>query len=314
MTTHKLHKILAQSGLGSRRDMEELIEKGEVRVNGKVATLGARISEEDMVMVGRRKVRLNFAEELPRVLLYHKPEGEIVSRHDPDGRISVFDNLPPIKGSKWVNIGRLDYNTSGLLIFTNQGELANRMAHPSAEVEREYAVRLIGELTPEQIKQATTQIELEDGPAHFDSLRDGGGEGTNHWYHVVLKEGRNREVRRMFEAMHLMVGRLIRTRFGNISLPPRLRRSQSVELPPEQVKRLMEGLGLKAKAPAQRRPNDRGARPASISRPSSTRPRKKPDSSIWERSEGAAAQRKSSARSANTKSSPAGRSSHKKGK
>lgn len=293
MTSHKLHKILAQSGLGSRRDMEALIERGEVRVNGAVATLGARITEEDQVMVGRRKVRLNFAEELPRVILYHKPEGEIVSRHDPDGRPSVFENLPPIKGSKWVNIGRLDFNTSGLLIFTNQGELANRMAHPSSEVEREYAVRLVGELTPEQIKQATTGIELEDGPAHFESLRDGGGEGTNHWYHVVLKEGRNREVRRMFEAMNLMVGRLIRTRFGGISLPPRLRRGQTVELPPDQVKRLMEWLEMKPKVPAQRRPGPREPR-SRVRAVSMTQP-------------------KSSARSTKTRSSPAGRSSQRKG-
>jgi 23S rRNA pseudouridine2605 synthase len=331
MTSHKLHKILAQSGLGSRRDMEALIEKGEVRVNGQVATLGARISEEDQVMVGRRKVRLNFAEELPRVLLYHKPEGEIVSRHDPDGRASVFDQLPPIKGSKWVNVGRLDFNTSGLLIFTNQGELANRMAHPSFEVEREYSVRLVGELTLEQLKQATTQIDLEDGPARFESLRDGGGEGTNHWYHVVLKEGRNREVRRMFEAMHLMVGRLIRTRFGGISLPPRLRRGQSVELPPEQVKKVMEWLGMKAKMPAQRRPQDRGAKPAAFGRSfgtvsTPTRRRKPAETAGKPRTSGAAAsarrrtaegaapQPRSSARSTNTRSSPAGKSSHRKGK
>jgi 23S rRNA pseudouridine2605 synthase len=309
MTSHKLHKILAQSGLGSRRDMEALIEKGEVRVNGAVATLGARITEEDKVTVGRRKVRLNFAEELPRVLLYHKPEGEIVSRHDPDGRPSVFENLPPIKGGKWVNIGRLDFNTSGLLIFTNQGELANRLAHPSSEVEREYAVRLVGELTLEQIKQATTRIDLEDGPACFDSLRDGGGEGSNHWYHVVLKEGRNREVRRMFEAMHLMVGRLIRTRFGGISLPPRLRRGQTVELPPEQVKRLMEWLGMKAKTPTQRRPSERGRKPATFTTVRTPLRRKATE----EAPAAAPSQRKSSARSTNTKSSPAGRSSQRKG-
>ncbi|KXW56288.1 pseudouridine synthase [Ferrovum sp. PN-J185] len=240
----KLHKILAQSGLGSRRDMETLIEDGQVFVNGEVATVGTRIVPTDVVKVGRRIIQLNFSEEIPRVLLYYKPEGEIVSRDDPQGRPSVFSALPRIRGSKWINIGRLDFNTSGLLIFTNNGDLANRLMHPSFDIEREYAVRLVGEMSEENLKQSCKEILLEDGPAQFEWVRDMGGEGTNHWYQVAIKEGRNREVRRMFESMNLMVSRLLRTRFGIIQLPPRLKRGQFLELKPEQVKQIIEWVGI----------------------------------------------------------------------
>src|SRR5487761_2166933 len=161
LPTQKLHKVLAQSGLGSRRDMETLTASGDVRVNGLVATIGTRISDEDVVTVGRRRVRLNFAEMAPRVLLYHKPEGEIVSRDDPEKRASVFDALPRVRGGKWVSVGRLDFNTSGLLIFTTSGELANRLTHPSFEMEREYSVRVVGELTEDQKRQACKEILLE---------------------------------------------------------------------------------------------------------------------------------------------------------
>ena len=240
----KLHKILAQSGLGSRRDMETLIEEGQVFVNGEVATVGTRIVPTDVVKVGRRIIQLNFSEEIPRVLLYYKPEGEIVSRDDPQGRASVFSALPRIRGGKGINVGRLDFNTSGLLIFTNNGDLANRLMHPSFEIEREYAVRTVGEMSEENVKQSCKEILLEDGPASFEWVRDMGGEGTNHWYHVAIKEGRNREVRRMFEAMNLMVSRLLRTRFGIIQLPPRLKRGQFLELKPEQVKQIIEWVGI----------------------------------------------------------------------
>ncbi len=253
-STQKLHKVLAQSGLGSRRQMEELIGQGEVRVNGQVATLGTRIGPGDKVTVSRRPVRLNFSETLPRILLYHKPEGEIVSRRDPDGRPSVFEALPRIRGMKWVSVGRLDFNTSGLLVFTTSGELANRLTHPSFEMEREYAVRVVGELTQDQLRQATVEIPLEDGPARFESIRSSGGEGTNHWYQVVLKEGRNREVRRMFEAMHVMVGRLIRVRFGRIHLSPRLKRGQFAELEPQEVRDIMQWVGLKPTPARQEAP------------------------------------------------------------
>lgn len=242
--TQKLHKILAQSGLGSRRDMEALIERGEVRVNGQVAATGTRISDTDVVTIERRKVRLNFLETAPRILLYHKPEGEIVSRDDPQGRASVFDVLPRVRGSKWISVGRLDFNTSGLLLFTTSGALANQLMHPRFEVEREYAVRVVGALSEEQLQQACREIPLEDGPARFERIRDNGGEGTNHWYQVTLKEGRNREVRRLFEALHLMVGRLIRVRYGIIDLPPRLKRGQFMELDPTQVGRVLEWAGM----------------------------------------------------------------------
>lgn len=238
--TQKLHKLLAQAGLGSRREMEELISAGQATINGKVAQVGDRAGPADIVRVGKRVVHFKFGERLPRVLLYHKPEGEIVSRDDPEGRPSVFDKLPQLRSSKWVSVGRLDYNTSGLLIFTTDGQLANRLTHPRFEIEREYAVRVIGRLTPEQANVLTTEVKLEDGPAKFDYLSDQGGEGSNHWYRVILKEGKNREVRRMFEAVGLAVSRLMRVRFGPVNLPPRLKRGKSLELDEAEIKRLLE--------------------------------------------------------------------------
>ena len=238
--SQKLHKMLAQSGVGSRREMEEIIKAGRVTVNGKVADIGQRVGPEDVVRVDKRPVKLRFGEESTRVLLYHKQEGEIVSRDDPEGRADVFEKLPRIRGGKWTSVGRLDFNTSGLLIFTTSGELANRLMHPKFEVERQYAVRILGELTEDQIKLLKNGIELEDGLAKFDELADQGGEGSNHWYHVVLKEGRNREVRRMFESIGLTVSRLMRVRFGIINMPPRLKRGQFLELEPKQVAQVMK--------------------------------------------------------------------------
>lgn len=176
--TFKLQKLLAQKGLGSRREMEVLIASGEVSVNGKTAVVGDRVGPEDVVRIGKRVIRLNLEESLPRILLYHKPEGEIVSRHDPQGRSSVFDKLPHLRSSKWVAIGRLDFNTSGLLIFTTDGALANRLMHPRFEVEREYAVRILGELTSEQMTQLTTGVELADGQAAFSYLAGQGGKAS----------------------------------------------------------------------------------------------------------------------------------------
>lgn len=238
-TTFKLQKLLAQKGLGSRREMEVLIASGEVSVNGKTAVVGDRVGPEDVVRIGKRVIRLNLEESLPRILLYHKPEGEIVSRHDPQGRPSVFDKLPHLRSSKWVAIGRLDFNTSGLLIFTTDGALANRLMHPRFEVEREYAVRILGELTSEQMTQLTTGVELADGQAAFSYLVGQGGEGVNHWYRVILKEGKNREVRRMFEAIGLTVSRLMRVRFGPVNLPPRIKRGQWLELEEKEIMRLL---------------------------------------------------------------------------
>lgn len=244
--TQKLHKVLAQAGLGSRRDMEELIKAGRVTVNGRTAELGLRVGPADVIKVGRRLIRFSAEERLPRVLLYHKPEGEIVSHDDPQGRPSVFDKLPRIRKGKWLAIGRLDFNTCGLLIFTTSGELANRLTHPRFEVEREYAVRILGELGAEQIRLLKKGVQLPDGPAKFESLEDEGGEGSNHWYRVVLKEGRNRIVRRMFEALGLTVSRLMRVRFGIVNLPPRLTRGHWLELRETHIRTLLEWVGLGA--------------------------------------------------------------------
>jgi 23S rRNA pseudouridine2605 synthase len=245
----RLQKVLAQAGFGSRREMEEWIGAGRVTVNGVVATLGRRVSEGDKVLVDGRQVRLQLQAEqaLPRVLLYHKQEGEIVSRDDPNGRASVFDALPKLHGQKWIAIGRLDFNTSGLLIFTTSGELANRLMHPRFEIEREYAVRTQGEMTQDQMYQMTKQgIELEDGVVRFEKLSDEGGEGYNHWYRLVLKEGRNRVVRRTFEALGLPVSRLMRVRFGVINLPPRIKRGMMAELGEGEVRAILEWVGLPA--------------------------------------------------------------------
>ena len=248
--TQRLHKLLALAGLGSRRDMEELIASGRVTVNGQVATVGHGVTEHDLVRLDSRPLRLPFEAELPQVLIYHKPEGEIVSQDDPEGRASVFDKLPKIKQGKWIAIGRLDMNTSGLLIFTTSGELANRFMHPRYEVEREYAVRIFGELTEGQMAQLKEGIELEDGPANFDSIIPQGGEGSNHWYQVILREGRNREVRRLFEAFQLPVSRLMRVRFGPVNLPPRVKRGKMLKLEQKEVVGLLEWAGLELpKAP-----------------------------------------------------------------
>jgi len=237
--TYKLQKLLAQKGLGSRREMEALIASGRISINGRTAVIGDRVSAQDRVQIDKRIIRFDFADRLPQVLLYHKPEGEIVSRSDPEGRPTVFDKLPHLKSSKWTAIGRLDFNTSGLLIFTTDGSLANRLMHPRFEVEREYAVRIIGELTAAQITQLTTGIQLDDGVASFDLLIEEGGEGINHWYRVVLREGRNREVRRMFETIGVTVSRLMRVRFGPINLPPRIKRGQWLELSEKEIRRLL---------------------------------------------------------------------------
>jgi 23S rRNA pseudouridine2605 synthase len=245
----RLQKVLAQAGIGSRREMEEWISAGRVTVNGAVATLGIRISEGDKVQVDGRHLRLQLQAEqaLPRVLLYHKQEGEIVSRDDPKERANVFDALPKLRGQKWIAIGRLDFNTSGLLIFTTSGELANRLMHPRFEVEREYAVRVQGQMTPDQMHQMIKEgIELEDGLVRFEQLSDEGGEGYNHWYRLVLKEGRNRVVRRTFEALGLPVSRLMRVRFGMINLPPRIKRGMMAELGEGEVRAILEWVGLPA--------------------------------------------------------------------
>ena len=262
--------MLAGAGVGSRREMEQWIAAGRVSVNGEPAVLGMRVSAGDRLMVDGRPVKPHRGEAV-RVLLYHKPVGEIVSREDPENRPEVFENLPRLRGAKWIAVGRLDFNTSGLLVFTTSGELANRLMHPRHHIEREYAVRLLGELSEEQMQALRTGVQLEDGPAHLDSVVDAGGQGSNHWYNVVLSEGRNREVRRLFEALHLMVSRLMRVRFGPIDLPSHLKRGQMRELDEAEIARLYAALEFQPQAAVAAPPARRQARAAA---PQSRRPRR----------------------------------------
>ena len=241
----RLHKVLASCGFGSRRAMEELIIAGRITVNREPADVGQKVGPGDEVRINGELVRVRFAEPRARVLMYHKPAGEIVTRDDPEGRPTVFEQLPKIGNGKWIAVGRLDFNTEGLLLFTNSGTLANNLMHPRYEVERQYAVRVLGTLTSEQQQSLLKGIELEDGPANVEKLEDGGGDGANHWYHVVIKEGRNREVRRLFEALGLTVSRLIRTRYGTVAMPSRVKRGQTLELTPEEVAAVMAVAGVK---------------------------------------------------------------------
>ncbi|WMW81943.1 pseudouridine synthase [Undibacterium cyanobacteriorum] len=240
----KLHKVLAEAGLGSRRDMEELIIAGRVSVNGEPAHIGQRILPTDQVRINGKLVQRKVTKKPPRVLVYHKPAGEIVSTSDPEGRASVFDSLPQMKVGKWLAVGRLDYNTEGLLLFTTSGDLANRLMHPRYGIEREYAVRTLGELEEGMRQKLLAGVELEDGLAQFSKISDGGGEGVNKWYRVIIGEGRNREVRRMFEAVGLTVSRLIRTRYGVMTLPSNLKRGRWEELEEDAVRSLMKVSGL----------------------------------------------------------------------
>ena len=254
----RLHKVLASCGFGSRRAMEDMIIAGRITVNRLPAEVGQKVGPGDEVRINGELVKVRFSEPRPRILMYHKPTGEIVTRDDPEGRPTVFEKLPNIGNGKWINVGRLDYNTEGLMLFTNSGELANRLMHPRYEVEREYAVRIMGRLSDEQMQKLTTGVDLEDGPAKCDSVADGGGEeeGANHWYHVVLKEGRNREVRRLFESLGLTVSRLIRTRYGTLSMPSVMKRADTLELEPAEVAAVLETAGLKVPGgpPGQQRP------------------------------------------------------------
>jgi 23S rRNA pseudouridine2605 synthase len=240
----RLHKVLAQCGYGSLRGLEELIIAGRITVNRLPAEVGQKVGPNDQIRINGELVRLRFAPPRTRVLLYHKPAGEIVSRADPEGRPTVFDKLPRLGSAKWIAVGRLDFNSEGLLLFTTSGELANRLMHPRYEVEREYSVRVMGMLTPEQERALREGVQLDDGMARATSLADAGGEGANHWYKLTLPEGRNREVRRLFEALGLMVSRLIRTRYGVVAMPPQLKRGQTVELEHDELNRLLQAAGM----------------------------------------------------------------------
>lgn len=239
----KLHKALADAGHGSRRELEEWIIAGRVSVNGQPAHVGQRIGPNDKIRVNGKLVNLKVgSSRVPRVVLYHKPEGEIVSHNDPEGRPSVFDHLPKIRGGRWLSVGRLDFNSCGLLVVTNSGDLANRLMHPRFGIDREYAVRVLGDLSEEALEQLYDGIQLEDGPARFTHIEEAGGDGANRWYNVTLAEGRNREVRRMFDSVGVTVSRLMRVRYGPINLPPQLKRGQYRELSEAEVKTLLANL------------------------------------------------------------------------
>ncbi len=244
----KLHKVLAEAGLGSRRDMEELIIAGRVSVNGEPAHIGQRILPTDQVRINGKLIQRKVSNRPPRVLVYHKPAGEIVSNNDPEGRPSVFEHLPAMKAAKWLAVGRLDFNTEGLLLFTNSGDLANRLMHPRYGIDREYAVRTLGELEEGMRQKLLSGVELEDGIAQFSKIADGGGEGINKWYRVTIGEGRNREVRRMFEAIGLTVSRLIRTRYGLLTLPRGLKRGRWEEMDEHAVRDLLKLTGIEQAA------------------------------------------------------------------
>ncbi|PID42200.1 MAG: 23S rRNA pseudouridine(2605) synthase RluB [Proteobacteria bacterium] len=241
----KLQKVLARAGVGSRRGVEQLISEGRIVVNGEVATLGQRVLVTDRVAVDGKQIRLKPAEELScRVIVYNKPEGEVTTRSDPEGRNTVFQKLPLLEDGRWIAIGRLDINTTGLLMFTNDGELANKLMHPSTEVDREYAVRVLGAVDDKVINSLKEGVYLEDGMARFSDVSEAGGEGANHWYHVVLMEGKNREVRRLWESQGVTVSRLKRVRYGCIFLPSRLRVGSWEELGQKEVNDLCDLVGL----------------------------------------------------------------------
>ena len=252
MVDDKLQKIIAHAGLASRREAEGWIKAGRVSVNGSIAELGDRAGPKDQIRVDGKLLHVTAKEDFQRrMLAYHKPEGEICSRKDPEGRPTVFDSLPRVKNSRWVNVGRLDINTSGLMFFTNDGELANRLMHPSQQVLRKYAVRVRGDVTQKILDQLVRGVELDDGPAHFEKIEDVGGEGTNHWYNVILREGKNREVRRLWEEFDIQVSRLHRIQYGEFSLPRDIKRGRWRELTPKELAIFEDMVGLKKTVPSK---------------------------------------------------------------
>ncbi len=242
----KLQKILAAYGLGSRREMETWLTAGRISVNGKISKLGDRADRSDRILVdGKALERKGMAMTRPRIVAYHKPEGEVCTRKDPEGRKTVFDALPRMTKGRWIMVGRLDINTSGLLLFTTDGELANRLMHPSYEVEREYAVRVFGEVTDEALENLRQGVALEDGVSKFNKITFGGGEGLNTWYHVILREGKNREVRRLWESQGLQVSRLTRVRYSYLWLPRTLSAGKAYEYSPDDVNGVRQHMGMK---------------------------------------------------------------------
>ncbi len=241
----KLQKVLARAGLGSRREMERAIDAGQVKVNGQLAKLGDRVSLEDKIQLGGKRIVLKKPDEQRRrVLLYNKPEGEICSRSDPEGRRTVYDRLPQLSDDRWISVGRLDFNTSGLLLFTNDGTLANKLMHPTSVIDREYLVRIQGTVDDDMKARLVKGVMLEDGMARFTDIVDGAGEGRNSWFYCVVMEGRNREVRRLWESQGVKVSRLKRVRYGNIFIPSHVRVGQWLELNNKEIKDLCLTAGI----------------------------------------------------------------------
>ncbi|MBC5766694.1 pseudouridine synthase [Ramlibacter albus] len=258
--TPKLHKVLAQAGLGSRLEMEQLIMEGRISVNNEPAHIGQRIQFGDSIKVNGRPIKVRIAPPPPRVIAYHKPVGEVVTHDDPQNRPTVFRKLPKLQQGKWQSVGRLDLNTEGLLLFTNSGELANKLMHPRFGLEREYAVRVLGALSTEERQRLLDGVDLDDGKAAFSSIEEGGGEGSNVWYQVTISEGRNREVRRLFEAVGHAVSRLIRIRYGAMVLPRGLKRGAWMELDERDIRLIAQAAGMPQPQQQQREGDDRGGR------------------------------------------------------
>lgn len=253
----RINKALAQAGLGSRREVERWIRAGRLTVNGAPAELGQRVEASDKIQLDGEAVEARVEPDATHAIMYHKPVGQVCTRSDPSRRPTVFDALPEAPSGRWIGVGRLDLNTSGLILFTTDGELANRLMHPSSEIEREYAVRILGDLSGESIQRLMTGVELDDGPARFSDVQAGGGEGANRWYYVVLMEGRQREVRRLFEAVGHKVSRLIRVRYGNIILERDLKLGRSRPLTEQQLSGLKK---LTTRGPRRGKPAGRPRR------------------------------------------------------
>ena len=249
----RIQKLLAHQGVASRRQIDLMLQQGRISVDGKLAKPGDQIDGREKIALDGKLIRIANREARPKLMMYHKPTGQVCTRSDPEGRPDVFQNLPNLVQGRWVSIGRLDINTSGLILFTNQGELANRLMHPSYEIEREYAVRVHGAVNGEMLHQLSQGIELDDGIAKFDQIIDSGGQGTNHWYHVILKEGKNREVRRLWESVGVEVSRLVRVRYHNFNLPKWLKPGKYRIFEDEVVKRLYHKLDLEYQQSAESR-------------------------------------------------------------
>ncbi len=278
----RIQKVLARGGIGSRREVERWLTEERLQLNGEVAKLGDRLKPDDVLFLNNRILKWEkFTVQPTRVLIYHKPTGEVVTRNDPENRKTIFTRLPKMNGSRWIAVGRLDINTQGLLLVTNNGELANRLMHPSSEIDREYAVRILGDVSAENIAQLKKGVQLEDGLAHFDDIQFNGGEGANSWYHVTVKEGRNRLVRRLWEALDFQVSRLMRVRYGPIFLPDGLSAGQNYELEAKELDDLLSFVDL----PSERFAQSSGPRQHQKPMPAAKKSTKQPDRQRAGRSE-----------------------------